>query len=472
MKIYLAGILLLLMSCNSNQEYNNEATDSAREKPNIIFIMADDLGYGDLSSYGSPSVETPNIDALADEGMKFMRFYAASAVCTPSRASVLTGKYPLRFDITRHFMVANRHLPDGTPTIPSVLKKAGYGTAHLGKWHLGGLRTEDVERRQEGKRAVPGPLQHGFDHYLSQNEGEPPRLTLIRERQMYRKGGHHMFRNDKQAPKDDNHWTEIKINEASRLIADWDEKNQPFYLNLWFTVPHTPYEPAPEPHLSKYEKIGATGDQLLFRSMMSHMDAQIGRLVDTLKARNLYENTLIVFTSDNGPAYQGSPGPFRGGKTDLHEGGIRVPMIAVWKGHVPENTTSFQTMHMVDLLPTFAEAAGVDHGIEDLDGMSLLDHLMGGPRQERGVLTWQMDLYNHFQNQGPKPEPYATSVAIKGKWKLLADSLQPTELFNLEQDHRELYNLLGQHPEIEQELLEALKEFHAAPRNRWPDIEY
>lgn len=187
-------------------------------------------------------------------------------------------------------------------------------------------------------------------------------------------------------------------------------------------------------------------------------------------ADRLYDNTLILFTSDNGPAYQGSPGPFKGGKTDLHEGGIRVPMFAVWKEQIPANSYSFQTAHMADVLPTITEAAGIHTNVSDPDGINLLPELTRrGHIGNRGVLLWQMDLYRHFQNQGPKPKPYITTVATRGNWKLTADSLTVKELFNLAQDHRELYDLLGEQPAIEKELHQALKDFLAAPRRRWED---
>jgi len=455
--------LSLLISCSEKPATEQKLPSS----PNIILLLADDLGYGDLSCYGSASIETPHLDSLAAQGMKFSRFYAGSAVCTPSRACLLTGKFPLRFDIRQHFTDNEEHLPEGTVTLPKLLKQAGYATAHIGKWHLGGLRPMDYEARQQNEPANPGPLQHGFDHALTNIEGAPIRPQLITERKLYREGGKYLIRNDEHIPEIKKHWTEIKVDEAIGLVENWNADDQPFFLNLWFDVPHTPYEPAPEPHLSKYEKMGATGDQLYFRSMVSHLDANIGRLVNKLKALGIFENTLIIFTSDNGPAYQGSPGPFKGGKTDLHEGGIRVPMFAVWPGHIPENTYSFQTTHMADILPTFCEAAGIENYPSDIDGQSILSHLQGSERTERDVLLWQMDLYKHFQNQGPKPTPYATSVAQKGKWKLLADSLQPTELFDLEADQRELYNVLGEHPEVEKELLNALQEFHTAPRKSW-----
>jgi len=439
--------------------------------PNIIVLLADDLGYGDLGSYGSQSIETPYLDSLAAMGVRFSQFYAGSAVCSPSRACLLTGKFPLRFNIRQHFRDSVDHLPTTAQTLPEILKQAGYATAHIGKWHLGGLRLSDLERRQQGQEALPGPLQHGFDHYLTNTEGAPIRPRLVRDRKLYREGGKYLLRNDEQAPPTDKHWTEIKVEEAIGLINGWQAGDQPFFLNLWFDVPHTPYEPAPEPHLSKYQALGAEGDQLYFRSMVSHLDAQIGRLVKHLKETGLMENTFIVFTSDNGPAYQGSPGPFKGGKTDLHEGGIRVPMFAVWPNRIPSGQHRFQPMHMADLLPTIARVAGVDQVPQDLDGVNMLPVLVNEQAVvEREPMLWQMDLYRHFQNQGPKPSPYATSVALDGKWKLLTDSLQPTELFNLAQDHRELYNLQGQHAEIEEKLLEAIQQFHQASRRGWDNM--
>ena len=439
--------------------------------PNIIILLADDLGYGDLSCYGSQSVETPHLDSLAAEGMQFSHFYAGSAVCTPSRASLLTGKYPIRYDIRRHFSDRQEHLPTSATTLPELLQEKGYHTAHIGKWHLGGLRPQDYQARQAGQSANPGPLQHGFDHSLTSIEGAPVRPQLIKDRQLYRRGGKFMVRNDQRAEEDPHHWTEIKVNEAISLVDRYADDERPFFLNLWFDVPHTPYEPAPEPHLSKYEQMGVTGDQLYFRSMVSHLDANIGRLVKHLKETGAYDNTIILFTSDNGPAFQGSPGPFRGGKTDLHEGGIRVPMFVVWPGRVPPNTYSFSPVHMADLLPTFSHVAGIDTDSLVLDGQNRLNTWTNQTFQDRDALFWQMDLYKSFQNQGPKPMPYATAVVVQGQWKLLADSLQPTELFNLAEDHRELYNVLDERPEVAEALANQLRKLMASPRDRTGFVE-
>ncbi len=278
------------------------------KSPNIIILLADDLGYGDLSCYGSQSVETPHLDSLAAEGMRFSHFYTGSAVCTPSRACLLTGNYPLRYDIRQHFTDNQEHLPTSTTTLPELLKEQGYQTAHIGKWHLGGLRPRDYEARQAGNPANPGPLQHGFNHSLTSIEGAPIQPTLINERRLYREGGKYMVRNDQRAKETDEHWTEIKVNEALSLLDQYAASEQPFFLNLWFDVPHTPYEPAPEPHLSKYQRMGVTGDQLYFRSMVSHLDANIGRLVRYLKERDLFQRHHHSVYLRQRPGLSGEPG--------------------------------------------------------------------------------------------------------------------------------------------------------------------
>jgi arylsulfatase A len=436
------------------------------KRPNVILLLTDDMGYGDLTCYGGQAVHTPNIDRLAQAGTRFTRFYSASAVCTPSRASILTGKYPLRFNITKHFSDSGEHLPKGIETLPKLLQSAGYLTAHIGKWHLGGLRKEDYKARNAGEVADPGPLQHGFNYSLTNIEGADPRKRLIKERKLYREGGKHMLRNDREAPEDYNHWTNIKINESITLLEKWKENDQPFFLNIWFDVPHKPYEPAPKPHLDKYAQMGATGDQLFFRSMVSNLDENIGRLTTKLKELGLYENTLILFTSDNGAALEGEVGPFKGGKTDLHEGGIRVPFFAVWPDVIPANTVSFQRGHHTDILPTICEAVGADYK-EKIDGMSLLANLTNGTEIDRGLILWQLKIYGHMQRHYDKPKPYATNISYKGPWKLLLNNLTPVELFNIENDPHEVMNLLEKYPEIVKELAIETEKFMNEPRNSW-----
>lgn len=424
-------------------------------RPNLIFILADDLGYGDVACYGSDAVETPHLDQLARSGMRWTRFYAASAVCTPTRASCLTGRYPLHFGITRHFADGDEHLPAGTTTLPQLLRSAGYVTAHVGKWHLGGLRKSEIADR--GRR-IPGPLQHGFDHYLATYEESDPRQKLLVNRRLYRDTGKYMVRNDRPAESTDRHWEDFKIDESLDLIESCHRQGRPFYLNLWLDAPHTPYEPAPEPHLSKY-KDRAGEDDLLYRSMVSHLDAGVGRIVAKLEQLGIAEKTFILFTSDNGPSFQGSPGPWKGGKADLHEGGIRVPMIASWPGRIPAGTECDALGHTNDLLPTFCEAAGLrlPDGL-GLDGVSLLAQLTDqAPPRERGTIFWQMGLYTWYPQPGDKPEPYATEVARRGSWKLMARDGRPVALFDLAADPGEQQNLLESKQDVRDDLTRELK---------------
>jgi len=462
--ISLVGILFLT-ACSHNPQGDKTNNPPTTNRPNVILLLVDDMGYGDLTCYGGQAVHTPSIDELAQQGMRFTRFYSASAVCSPSRAAILTGRYPLRYNIRRHLRdVKGEYLPVTGKEIPNLLKEAGYATAHIGKWHLGGVRQEDITARAEGQQTDPGPLQHGFDHMLTNIEGAPIRSNLINTRTLYRDGGKHLIRNDEFAPEDLNHWTNIKVDEAIRLLDQYQTEQTPFFINLWFDVPHTPYEAAPEPHLSKYAKMGATGDQLNFRSMVSNLDANIGRLLANLKDKDLYENTLIIFTSDNGAAWEGEVGPFKGGKTDLHEGGIRVPFFAVWPGKIPANTVSFQTGHHTDIFPTICEALDVPVVGLDLDGISLLPNLKNQKQIDRRPIVWQMDLYQNLQRHYKKPDPFATNITYHGPWKLLLDSITPVELFHLENDPHEVMNRLDQHPEIVEELTDATVEFLSAPR--------
>ena len=312
------------------------APGSAKRPPNLILILADDMGYADPACFGGKAVATPHLDALAKSGTKMTRFYAAAAVCTPTRASILTGRYPLRFDIRRHFPDDESHLPRGVVTLPGLLRAAGYATAHVGKWHLGGLYLAHAKNRAH---SIPGPREHGFEHYLCQNEEPPLRVKLGATRRIYRDGGTCLLRDDLPVPPEDpyfsRHLTDIIGDEAIRLVQWYHHEKRPFFLNLWHLVPHQPYEPGSEPHFSQTAAPGISDDQHRFRSMVAHMDATIGKLLAKLDELGIRDNTLVLFTSDNGGAYEADNGPFKGGKTDLHEGGIREPMIASWPGYIP-----------------------------------------------------------------------------------------------------------------------------------------
>lgn len=441
----------------------------ADDRPNIILLLADDLGYGDLSCFGSPAVKTSHLDRLADEGAKFTRFYAGSAVCTPTRASVLTGRYPLRFGITRHFNDVNRWLPESATTIAELLKRAGYNTAHVGKWHLGGLHVDDQGKRLDNQ---PGPRQHGFDFYQTQIEQQPIRGRMGREKTLFRQGGTVLLRNDQRVTENDpyysKHLTDANGDYAIELIDKLSADSKPFFINLWWLVPHKPYEPAPEPHWSNTAVDGISDDQHRFRSMMQHMDAKVGQLLNKLDELGIAENTLVLFTSDNGAAFEGFIGDLKGGKTDLHDGGLRVPMLVRWPAKIPAGKTSAAFGHTNDLLPTFCEAANVELSSElSIDGLSLLPQMKGESPlgvEERGTVFWQLDLYKKIQRHYPKPKPFATEVVMRGSWKLLALSGKPVELFEIEADPNEKRNVIDAHPDVVASLTNELNEWLNAAR--------
>ncbi|MFP4061005.1 MAG: sulfatase-like hydrolase/transferase [Bacteroidales bacterium] len=478
---------IMMGSCSSPDKDKSDKTEK-KVKPNILFIMADDLGYNDLSCYGSMQVKTPHLDSLATDGIKFTRFYSASAVSTPSRASILTGCYPLRFDIRQYFP-RDEYLTSKAVMIPELLKKEGYISAHVGKWHLGGLHLDQVKNRIQGRDTIPGPLEHGFDYYFSTIEGGLD-VDLLDTRRVYRDGGKYLVANDSLLPPDNNYLTNIFGNETIRLIEEFNFKKTPFFINLWFKTPHTPYEPAPEPHLSKYRELNyperknqnfhrghnQPGDGILYNSMVSHMDEVIGKIVSRLKELDIYDNTLIIFTSDNGPSYRGYPAPFKGGKADLHEGGIRVPMIATWPGVIPPGKVSGELIHGNDMLPTFCNAAGVSPDIYEVDGISLLHHFRTlQPVKKERTLFWQLDLAIDpwgevwYPQPGTKPEPFATAAVMKGDWKLLTDSLKPVILYNMTEDSLESVNLIGKYPDVTGNLQSELKSFFEAERIQYRD---
>lgn len=436
-----------------------------RDKPNILFMMSDDLGWRDLSCFGNQRLQTPHIDRLAGEGLKLKRYYSASAVCTPTRVSLLTGKYPLRFDVRKHFADAGEYLPLCN-SVPKLLKSAGYRTAHVGKWHLGGLRLQDCQDRN----SVPGPLEHGFDHYLAQIEEQPLRGQLQRNEMLYRRGGTCLLRNDSVVTPDDPyyrmHLTDINGEETVRLIEQFHSGKEPFFINLWWLAPHTPYEPAPEPHWSQTAATSISEDQHRFRSMLARMDYQTGRILDTLDRLGIADNTLVFFVSDNGGAYESNIGNLKGGKTDLHEGGIRVPGLVRWPGYIRSQSVTSELCHSNDMLPTICAAAGVSLPDNDaFDGINLLPLFTGKRDRLKGrTLFWQMDLYSHLQRHSPKPQPFATEASRKGGWKLLTLYAKPVELYDIKNDPFEKNNLLPQKAKNAAALQSELQNWLAQPR--------
>ncbi len=438
--------------------------------PNIVFILIDDLGCRDLGCFGSSFYETPRLDAMAARGMRFENAYAACPVCSPTRASIMTGKYPARVGITQWIggkaegklkdVPYLHYLPREETSVAAALREGGYQTWHVGKWHLGDRPFY--------------PEQHGFDVNIGgSHHGGPgpngyfapfPQVSIPRA-------------------KPGDYLTDVLTEEAIRLIRERDAR-RPFFLNLWHYAVHTPIQ-APAPLIEKYRrKAEAMGlnrvdpfvegefhpclhkkdarvrrrmvqSDPAYAAMIENLDTNIGRLVDALEAEGLMDNTLLVFTSDNGglSTSEGSPTcnlPFIEGKGWNYEGGTRVCQFAVWPGRIAPGTTCATPVTSTDFYPTFLEAAGLPlRPDQHCDGASLMPLLAGSGEIERDAIFWH---YPHYSNQGGTP---AASI-VAGDWKLI-------EFF--EDGHVELYHLADDRSE-QRDLAAAQPEQAAALRAR------
>ena len=414
------------------------STLSAQTRPNIIFIQADDLGYGDLSCYGQRKFRTPNIDRLAAEGMRFTQYYAGSTVCAPSRSALMTGQH------TGHTRIRGnaRHplLPEDV-TVGEALKSAAYKTALIGKWGLGEAGTTGVPNRQ------------GFDYffgYLNQRHAHNYYPTFL-------------WRNEKRidlrnlVPDEDAEGAGVSTNRVDYshdLMAEEALKfiegngGGPFFIYLAFTIPHANNEAKNKgmevPDLGEFASEDWPDQEKAKAAMITRLDRDVGRLMALLKKLGIDDNTLVFFTSDNGPHREGgadpdffdSNGPLRGIKRDLYEGGIRVPMIARWPKRIKAGAKSDQVWAHWDLLPTLAEVAGVKPPA-DIDGVSMFNALRGRRQRDHEFLYWE------FHERG------FSQAARMGDWKAVRKSPDsPLELYDLKNDLGEQNDGAAKHPEI------------------------
>jgi arylsulfatase A-like enzyme len=423
-------------------------------RPNILLIHADDLGYGDLSAYGQSRFETPSLDRLAREGMRFTQYYSGSTVCAPSRAVLMNGLH------TGHVSIrGNRELPlpADDVTVAMALRDAGYRTALIGKWGIGNPGTTGQ------------PDRKGFEYSFG----------VLDQRHAHRQYTDHLYRDAQRVETDVNrdYVNDLFTREALEYIQREDPR--PFFVYLNYTVPHAELrapEDAVQPFAGKFPEtpfVNAKADAALagpvpgpslgyrsqptphaaFAAMITRMDRDVGRLLDALRDRGLEERTLVMFTSDNGPHKEGgadpaffnSSGGLRGIKRDLYEGGIRVPMIARWTGTIPAGRTSDHPAAHWDLFPTFAEVAGAATPA-GLDGVSIAPTLKGGSQPGPEFLYWE------FHERG-----FQQAVRM-GRWKavrLAKDA--PIELYDLESDPAEERNVASSQPDVVARIEEYLK---------------
>ncbi len=421
------SLSLLLCFCAS-------AAAAPAPRPNIIVLLCDDLGYGDLSCFAHPEIRTPHLDQLARDGVTFTDCYSASPVCSPSRAGLMTGRNPNRLGI-RDWIPPNSgiFLRPGEITVAQLLKKSGYHTFHAGKWHL--------NSRTDGSERTPGDA--GFDHWLyTQNNAAPSHLHA-----------RNFIRNGTPADPLPGPSSHVVVAEATRWLDTTRapaaaKPDAPFFLNLWFHETHEPVA-ATDEFLALY----ATEPNLDRRHYLANatqMDAAVGKLLRYLDDHGLRENTFIFFSSDNGPETlnryrgaqrsHGSPGPLRGMKLHVTEAGYRVPGIIRWPGHAQPGTISAEPICSLDFLPTACALAGIAPPADRaLDGGNLLPVFSGQSVTRPHPLYWQYD----FALNEPQ-----TLALRDGPWKLLANStLDQVELYHLSSDIAEKQNVAAQHPD-------------------------
>ncbi|RMF96728.1 MAG: N-acetylgalactosamine-6-sulfatase, partial [Planctomycetota bacterium] len=471
------------------------AGQTSQRPPNIVLIMADDLGYAELGCYGQKKIQTPNLDRMAAEGMRFVQFYAGAPVCAPSRCVLMTGKHLGHAAVRDNSELRPEGqwpLPEEEITIGEVLSARGYATAAIGKWGLGAPTTTGDPNRQgfdlffgyncqrHAHNFYPSWLYRNHERVPLNNPEFSPHQRFPADADPNDPAAYRRYVGNDYAP-------DRMLAEAIRFVRE--NRDRPFFLYFPTTVPHLALQ-VPEDslreYLGKFPETPYLGDRgylpcyaprATYAAMVTRMDRDIGRLLDELKRLGLEENTLVVFTSDNGPTHGrgGGPidgvggsdsvffesnGPLNGLKGSVYEGGIRVPMIARWPGHVPAGTVSHHLGAFYDFLPTFAELAGAAIP-EDTDGISLLPTLMGMPQHQRKheFLLWEFYGYGGQQ------------AVRMGRWKALRtdcykDPHAPLKLFDLATDIGETTNVADRHPEIVARAEEILRREHT-PSPYW-----
>ena len=421
--------------------FNSLLAQTTAELPNILLIFTDDQGYYDVSYYGTEDLQTPNIDQIAEAGMRFDNFYANCPVCSPTRAALLTGHYQDYVGVPgviRTYKDNNWGYLDPKATLlPEQLKMAGYHTALIGKWHLG-LESPNT------------PVERGFDYFHGWLG------DMMDDYWTHRRHGINYMRLNGQEIDPEGHATDLFTDWSVDYIKSQADDERPFFLYLAYNAPHFPVQP-PQAWLDKVKKrekgIDDTRAELV--AFIEHMDDGIGKVIEALKESGQYDNTLIIFSSDNGghlPS-QANNGPLRDGKQSMYEGGLKVPTVISWPGTIPAGSFSEQMNLSMDIYPTLLEIAGLEPK-QPIEGRSFLPVMLGekAPAEER-------TLYFTRREGGTRYGGQSIYAVRKGDWKLLQNSpYEPYELYNLLQDPQEKNNLMDSEEEKYRELNKLMME--------------
>ena len=430
-----------------------------KDKPNLVFFLADDLGYSDIACYGATKVKTPHLDRLAKEGTRFTQFYAGAPVCSPSRAALLTGKTNLRAGLPGNVPIPERAeasgqygLPTNQVTMAEMMKENGYHTALIGKWHL-------------GHRPQNLPNGQGFDYFFGHQRGCIDNYSHF----FFWDGPnkHDLYRNEEEVYYPGEHMSDLMVNEIKQVIDKKDD--QPFFLYWAFNAPHYPYQGTPK-WLEYYKDLPSPRKE--YAAFVSNTDEHIGMILDYLDKKGLTNNTIIVFQSDHGHSKEerafwggGNAGPYRGSKFSLFEGGIRVPAIIRYPEVIPAGETRDQLVMEMDWFPTIAELTGATV-TEKIDGKSMLPIINNNKSNTaHDVVYWQVGDYSDKSQWAVR----------KGSWKLIGHVKEPMKynkkvdlpdlfLVNLNEDVSEKVNVASAHPDKVQELLKVHEDWLAGVR--------
>lgn len=454
------GLLCLGVTSQAKADAETRPADSS--PPNVIMLMSDDQGWGDVGFNGNNDIHTPNLDAMAAGGMRMDRFYAAAPLCSPTRGSCLTGRYPFRYGILAAHTGGMRV---GETTIPELLKKKGYRSGFFGKWHVGWVKPDDVSARG----FYSPPSHHGYDHYFATTSAVPTWNPTVTPEQWESWGNEEgkPWKGGMPYVQDGKEVSENMAGDDSRIIMDRvipfieASKDKPFLATVWFHAPHEPVV-AGEEYKKRYKKFGKSRQN--YYGCITAMDEQIGRLRTKLRELGIEKRTLVLFCSDNGPsdglAKKGvaSAGPFHGHKHTMYEGGLLVPACAEWPGVIPPGTTTDVRCSTVDFLPTIANACQVESAIKSslpIDGINLM------PLLTEKVKTQERELFFGYRRlQGG----IDGKAIISGNWKLLHEAKKGgrIRLFDLSEDPYEQNDLAATSPERLSVLSQKLAEIEAS----------
>jgi len=426
-------------------------------KPNIILLMADDLGWGDVGFNGNKEIKTPNIDQMSKDGIQFTRYYTAAPLCSPTRGSILTGRHPFRFGVLAAHTGGMRQ---GEVTIPEICQKNDYTTGFFGKWHLGWVESEDVEKLG----FYSPPWQHGYDVAFATKSAvptwnptkTPPTWKGFGSREDGSWGGSKYVLNGTVVKENlDGDDSRVIMDRAIPFIKKAVKEEKPFFATIWFHAPHEPVVAGPK-YLEMYKNLEPELKRHYY-GCITALDEQVGRLRQTLKEMGIEKNTMIFFSSDNGPADPmveagvGSAGPFRGHKHMIYEGGIRVPSLLVWPGTIEANKKVDTHMCSYDYLPTIVDLANLKFKMKEkyfIDGRSMKPAITGtGMVRDTTIFSAWMRLYD---------DTYGRAL-VGARFKLLiAEKSKIPELYDLLNDPKETKNVIMDFPEIASAMLKEL----------------